>query len=329
MAPVLHPAWQNSAVLDAKGSAKGQRFSIWATAAAAVLAASCAALTATPMYASQVHTQARRPSAPYVTVSCVSGGGRVVLLSSTLAVRPHSGSASSPRAVPRIPAAHRLISPHLRHYLVLALLVIALTCLIALITLRVRRRRASARQPLEGVRGPVGRHAVAGPAGSGDAPIGGPDFTKFARTRRSVPDPAMGQSGSGISRFSDPTVGEPGGDPAVGEPGDPAVGEPGYRPPPDGPAPMDKADAPGDVLAEDVLHITQPLPRSEHTGNGIRPAAGGPPWEPAGKPPGELPWTPTSPAGPRDHGTVPPRPSDRPGGITDVPPPEPPGGTRS
>jgi hypothetical protein len=289
-----------------------QKISTWATAAAAALAASCAALTATPTYASQVHTQARWPSAPYLTVSYMSGDGRAIVLSSTLAVRPRSATASSPRAVPRIPAARRLMSAHLRRYLVFALLVIALTCLIALITLRVRRRRASARQPVDEARGARGRHAVAGPAGFGDDPIGWPDFTPFAGARGGAQDPAMGRSGSGISRF-----------------GDPAVGEPGYRPPPDGPVPMDKADAPGDVLAEDVLHVTQPLPRSERTGNGIRPASGGPPWEPAGKPPGELPWTPTSPAGPRDHGTVPPRPSDRPGGITDVPPPEPPGGTRS
>jgi hypothetical protein len=313
MAPGRRPAWQNSAVLDGRVSARAQKFPIWVTAAVAALAASCAALMATPTHASHVQAQERRPSAPYVTGSWMSGGGRVILLTSTLAARPHSASASSPRAVPRIPAARRPISPHLRRYLVLALLIIAMTCLIALITLRVRRRRASARQPVDEARGGRGRHAVAGPAGSGDDPIGWPDFTPFARTRRGVQDPVMRQSSPGTSRFGDPAADEPG----------------GYRPSPDGPAPMDEADAHGDVPAEDVLHATQPLPRSERTDNGIRSASGGPPWEPAGKPPGEPPWAPTHPAWARDHGTVPPRPSDRPGDITDVPPPEPPGGAPS
>ena len=288
---------------------------------AAALAASCAALTTAPAYASPVGIQARRPSAPYT--SGAPGGGRAIPLGSALAVHPHSASAPGPQAVPGIPAARRPILRDLQRYLVPALLVVALICLTTLIALRIRRRRASARQAVEEVRGGRGRHAVAGPAGSGDAPVGWPDFSHFAGPRRGVPDRPVAQPAPGTPRFGDPAADEPA----------------SHDPAPGGRATAGKTDAEGDTPTRNGLDATLPSPGSEPASpgsepaspgsepgdNGIRPASGGPPWEPARKPPGDPPWAPASPAWARDQGRARPRLSHGPDDVTDVPPPEPPG----
>lgn len=306
-------------MLDGRGRARAQTLSIWVTAAA--LAASCAVLTTAPAYASRVHIQPRRPGAPHATRLWVPGGGRAILLGSPLAARPHPASASSPQAVPGIAAARRPIVRDLRRYLVPALVVVALLCLTGLVALRVRRRRASARQALEEARGGRGRHAVAGPAGSRDAPVGWPDFSHFAGPRRGVPDRPAARPAPGTPRS---------GDPAADEPASPG-------PAPGGHATAGRTDAEGDAPDRDVLDATLPSPGSEPGDNGIRPASGGPPWEPAGKPPGgppweparkppgDPPWAPVSPAWARDQGTARSRLSHGPDDVTDVPPPEPPG----
>lgn len=314
--------WHNSPVLDGRIHTKAQQFPIWVTAAVtAALAAWCAALTGTPASGGHVRIQERPLSAFHVVSAQVLGSGPAVLLNSTLAAGPPSASASSPPAAAHVLAVRRSRVRELLRYRALALLAIALTCLTALIVMRVRRRRAiaarpsllrklrrgSKHDPLE-ANAAAGRHAVAGPAGFGKPPTGRPEFTPLATMRRGVPDPAMGQSGPSTHRSGDPAVGESGS--SSPSPGGPAIDR----------SPVGEADADsGAPVWDTLLPGTRQPWGSESRDNGMRKASAGPPWEPAEKPLGRLPWAVTGADRAGGHGVVPPRRLSRPGDVTDVP----------
>lgn len=188
-------------------------------------------------------------------------------------------------------------------YRALAVLAIALACLTGLVIIRVRRRRVAARGSARGPAAARGRHAVAGPAGSGELRTARPDFTRLAVVRRGVPDPAMGRPGPGTRR-----------------PGDRAVGEPGWIGSSPGGRTASYAHAEEAIAANALSAGGRPPGTLQAWGfelgdNGIRTNSAGPPWEPAEKPPAELPPAPTDPPWAADRGRAQPGP----GPDTDIP----------
>jgi hypothetical protein len=314
--PRARRTWHNSPVLDRRVGIKARQFLIKVIAAAAVaFVASCTALTGASAATGHVRTRERSLSTPHVAGAQVSSRGPA---NSVLAAGPHSASAWSPPAAPHVQAARNPRIQQLQRYRTLALLVIAVTCLTALIILRVRQRRAvaaglaprrkmrrsSASSPQE-ARAANGRHAVAGPAGFGHVPTGWPDFTRLATRRRGIPGPAVGRSASAPHRIGDPVVDEFG-------PGSPPVESTALDR-----APMGEADAASGPRAWDVLPDALQSWGFEPRDNGIRKAPPGPPWGPAEKPSGELPWASTSPAWADDAGKVLPRRLPDPDHVTD------------
>lgn len=191
-------------------------------------------------------------------------------------------------------------------YRAFALLAIALGCLIGLIIIRGRRWREAARGfvrvPLE-AEAARGRHAVAGPAGSGESRTVRPDFTRLALLRRGVPDPAIGRPGPGTRR--------PGGgalDESARSGSSPDGRTASYTP-------AEAANAAHGPSIWDTPPGTLQAWGVELGDNGIRKNSAGPPWESAEKPPGEPPRVPTGPwAADRDG------PGSARGPITDIPP---------
>ncbi len=188
-----------------------------------------------------------------------------------------------------------------------ALLAIALACVIGLIIIRGRRWREAARgftrvpQEAGAARG---RHAVSGPAGSGEIRTARPDFTRLALLRRGVLGPAVGPPGPGTRR-----------------PGDRGLDESARSgSSPDGRTashvPAEAANTAHDPSTWDTPPGTLQAWGAEPGDNGIGKDPAGLPWEPAEKPPGEPPPVPTGPwAADRDGGR------QRPGPITDTRPP--------
>ena len=166
-----------------------------------------------------------------------------------------------------------------------ALLAIALGCLIGLIIIRGRRWREAARGFMRVPREAEarGRHAVAGPAGSGEIRTVRPDFTRLGLLRRGVPDPAIGRPGPGTRR--------PGGralDESARSSSSPDGRTASYTP-------AGAANAAPGPSIWDTPPGTPPAWGVELGNNGIKKDSAGPPWEPAEKPPGEPPRVPTGP----------------------------------
>jgi hypothetical protein len=314
--------WHNFPVLEGRAGTRGRHLRTWGVAAvAAALVVSYAALTGA--LADHARTRERLLPASHSASAQAPSRGLAVLLTSTLVGGRRAAPASGPPAALHVPAGG---FRELLQYRLLALLTIALTCLIIIILVIICARRrgmiaAGSTSPHKGGRGSAlgspdagaahGRHAVAGPAGSGDPPTGRPDFVRRAFTRRGIRDLAIGRFGSG-TRGS----------------GDLALDGLGLRGSgPCGPVPVPRADAGDGAPGREVAPATLQA-RFEPWDKSSRKASSGPPWEPVENPPGQLSTAPTSPAWDRNDDAAPLPGLNRPDGGTDILPAGPPHGTQ-
>lgn len=248
-----------------------------AAAVAAGLAVSCAVLAAPPAFAGQVCVQEWRVSTFPVTSATTLGG-------------PHYAAVSSPPAPPRAEAVDKMSARRLLRYAAFALPLIVLLSLAVLLGQRVRRRRrrAAGLGPLGKVKrssryssleaeASRGRHAVAGPAGSGfeNRVTRQPDPLDFATSRPRRRNPPVDRSDRGSRRSWDPAEADPGTGRAEG----PAIGH----------AQADGADAGSEDVARYTLPANLRAGWTEPGVDGIRKTSADPPWGPAEKPSGEMP----------------------------------------
>jgi len=316
MDPEPRQTWHNFSVLQGRAGTRARHFRIWVVAtAAAALAVSYAAPT--DVLADHAWAQERRLTPLHTASAQTASRALAVLLTSTSAVRPRSAPASRPPAAIHVPTGG---FQELLRYHWPPLLSVALTCLIVLLLIiGIRRRRtiSAGSVPVRRRRRRIalgstepgaahGRHAVAGPAGSGAPPTGWHDFARLTVRRRAARDPAIGRFGSATPRH----------------PGDPPLDGPGLSgPAPYGPVPVVPADAGNDAPARDVPPSALQA-RFEPWDKSNRKPSGGPPWEPAEKPAGELSAVPTNAAWERNDTADPPRDLNCPVDGTDVPPPD-------